>query len=89
MEETNLEIMTQQELKNGEKFHFDNETWCEENLSDDFRAGHVEFSDRFGERFHVWFNGVIIDSFKTFKATEKRLDKLFTKWNLEFTTEEV
>lgn len=81
--------MIQQELKQGKQFHFDNETWCEENLSDDFRAGYIEFSDRFSEVFLIWFNGTIIDSFKTFKATEKRLDKLFIKWNLEFKTEEL
>lgn len=79
--------MTSKELKNGEQFHFSNEIWCEENLSDDFRSGFIEFSSRFSPMFFIWFNGVIIDSFKTFKAAEKRLDKLFTKWNLEFTNE--
>ena len=46
-----IKKMTHQELKNGQSFHFDNEEWCEENLSDDVRGGWIEWNNRFN-----WFS---------------------------------
>ena len=46
--------------------------------------GFLEHTRTFNQwSYKIWFNGVIIDSFKTPKATEKRLNKLFIKHDLE------
>ena len=29
--------MTQEELKNGERFHFNNESWCEQNIKEEYQ----------------------------------------------------
>ena len=75
--------MTQKELLNGKEFHFNNEQWCEDNLSDDVRGGFIHFNDRFNV-FAIHFNGKCIQAVKTFQPAKKRLEKLFKVWNLQF-----
>ena len=79
--------MTQTELKNGQDFHFDNEQWCEQNLSDDLRGGWITWNDRFNW-FSIHFNGTCIHTSKTFNSAKKRLEKLMNDWNCEFKQEE-
>ena len=79
--------MTQVELKNGNEFHFDNEQWCEENFSDDLRCGWITWNETFNT-FAIFFNGACIHSSKTFGSAKKRLEKLMSDWNCEFTQEE-
>jgi len=78
---------TQASLKSGNILLFDNERHCIESGSDDIRAGFIRWNDRFNV-FCIFFNGICIGSFKTFKATEKRIEKLFDKWNCELTSVE-
>ena len=73
--------MTQQQLKNGIIFDFDNEKWCEENFSDELMGGHIQWCSTFG--FGIFFNGKCIHSSKTFNSMKKRLSTLMTKWNCE------
>jgi len=80
--------MTQQELKNGQDFQFDNEQWCEANLSHDFRGGWITWNDRF-QNFAIHFNGTCIHVSKTFGSAKKRLEKLMFDWNCEFKSEEL
>jgi len=76
--------MTKQDLLNGQIFEFDNQEFNEWNGTDDVDAGFIEFNQKLGS-FVIFFNNSLIHSVKTFSASQKRLDKLFTKWNLEFT----
>ena len=46
--------------------------------------GFLEHTFTFGQwSFKIWFNGIIIDSFKTPLAVEKRLNKLSVKHELK------
>jgi ectoine hydroxylase-related dioxygenase (phytanoyl-CoA dioxygenase family) len=72
----------EKQLKNKQTFHFDNEKWCEQNLSDRFIGGHIQWNLMFG--FSIFFNGACIHTSKTFKSSKKRLDKLMSDWNCEF-----
>ena len=74
--------MTKQELLNGDEFTFNNELWCEENLSDDFRSASVSFNTR-TQMFVVWFNGVVVHCSKTFKSLENKVNTLSNEWNLK------
>jgi len=76
----------EKELKNGQDFTFDNEKWCEENFTDDIRSGLITWNDRFNN-FAIHFNGACVHVSKTFKSAKKRLDKLMSDWNCEFTVE--
>lgn len=76
--------MNNKDLINGLRFNFDNEQDAINNNHDDVRMGTIEYCDTFG--FTIWFNGTIIDSRKTFKSLEKRVDLLFNKWSLNWTT---
>jgi hypothetical protein len=78
--------MTQKELIEGKVFHFSNESFCEENLIDDVRAGFISFDNRF--KFSIHFNGACIHISKTFKSAEKRLETLMLKWHCNFISEE-
>lgn len=80
--------MTKKELKNGQDFHFDNEKWCEQNLSDDLRDGWITWNDRF-QNFAIHFNGACIHTSKTFNSAKKRLEKLMSDWNCEFKSDEL
>jgi hypothetical protein len=80
--------MTKQELINGQEFEFDNESFCERHQVDDVHAGWIMFQPR-TQHFLIWFNGTIIFSSKSLSVTKKRLDKLFTKWSLEFIESEI
>jgi hypothetical protein len=80
--------MTKQDLLNGQTFEFDNQEFCEWNGTDHVDAGWIEFSRKLNS-FMIFFNGDLIHSVKTFSASEKRLNKLFNKWNLEFTETEI
>ena len=68
-------------LLDGKIFDFDNEKFCIENESDDLSSGYIGFNRG---HFTIWFNGKCIALFKTWSATEKRLKKLMSDWNLEF-----
>jgi len=79
--------MTQVELKNGNDFHFHNEQWCEENLSDDLRCGWITWETTLN-KFAIFFNGACIHTSTTFGSAKKRVEKLMNDWNCEFTQEE-
>ena len=79
--------MTQLELKNGTIFDFDNEKWCEENMSDELMGGHVQFDNRFN-LFGIFFNGKCIHTSKTFTSSKNRLEKLMSKWNCDLKRQE-
>lgn len=75
--------MTQAQLKQGQHLFFDNEQWCEDNLSDDIRCGFITFHQRF-QLFAIHFNGTCIHTSRTFSSAKKRLNKLMGDWNCEF-----
>lgn len=76
-------------LKSGETIIFDNEKFCEETQSDDFRSAECSLRN---ETKNTWANGFKIDfngglhSFKTFKAFEKKLNQLIGDFNLTLKT---
>ena len=75
-----------QQLKEGKIIHFDNVEWCERNHSVDFRGGTIELRECWGRlEFITWFNGVINHSSKTWKSSEKNMNRLFSKWNCTIT----
>ncbi len=76
-----------QQLEQGLIAHFDNEQWCEDFESDDFRGGRVEFRRFFGvnKEFAIWFNGTIVHSCKTFKSCERKLNELFDRFGCKIT----
>ena len=78
--------MKQSDLKNGIEFNFDNEKWCEETFSDDFRSGWIEWNNRL-MKFAVFFNGTCVHTSKTFKSAEAKVNNLLNDWNCEFTEE--
>jgi len=80
--------MTKQDLLNGQAFEFDNQEFSEWNGTDHVDSGWIEFSPKL-DSFLIFFNNSLIHSVKTFSASQKRLDKLFTKWNLDFTETEI
>ena len=76
------------QLKEGKIIHFDNENFCSENnLSENyFRDGSIEIRECWGRlEFITWFNGVINHSSKTWKSSEKNMNRLFSKWNCNIT----
>lgn len=79
--------MTKQELIEGKRFVFNNESHQVKIGSDDIRSAEVFFKQS-GETwltgFKIVFNGQLIHSSKTFSAMQKMLNKLIEKWNLEF-----
>jgi len=75
-----MEKVNEKDLRNGKEFYFDNEKHQTEIESDDIRTASVLFNKDYG--FHIWFNGSLISSTKTFKPMENRLNKLIKKWNL-------
>lgn len=75
--------MKERELKERKFIDFNNDEWCGENESDDFRGGHVQWDGRFN-LFSIFFNGTCIYTSKTFISTKKRLDNLMIKWNCKF-----
>lgn len=76
-------MLTQDKLKNGQDFHFDNEKWCEQNLSDDLSEGWIEWNNRFG-KFLIHFNGTLIHTSNTFNSAKKTLEKLMSIRECEF-----
>ena len=72
-----IEIMNEKDLKNGQDFHFENE---------ELECGSITWNDRF-KNFAIEFNGKCIHTSKTFKTAEKRLEKLMSEFNCEFTEE--
>ena len=70
-------------LRNGEDIHFDNEEWCEDNLSDDLMCGWVTYHAGYG-LFAILFNGACIHTSKTFSSAKKRLEKLMSDWHCKF-----
>ena len=81
-----MKTLTEKALKEGKAFVFDNEEFQTAIKNDDIRSAEVSFHKAehgFPDRFHVWFNGKLIHSAKTFKATQKRLNVLIDKWNLK------
>lgn len=79
---------TQQLLKDGKCFHFDNEQHCIDNNEDDFRGAHIWFNQEgpsWSHGFKIMFNGKLIHSSKTFKSLQKRFDLLKNRWFLQFT----
>ena len=80
---------TQQELKSGKQFLFNNENHQIMIGDDDIRSAMICFDGEdsglpsWGHGFKIWFNGALIHSCKTFKSLESRLGKLIEKWNLE------
>ena len=74
------------QLTAGKIIHFNNDQWCEENLSDDMRGGRIEHRECFRTLFfQIWFNGTLIHSSKTWKSCEKKMDDLFQKWGCKIT----
>ena len=80
--------MTKQDLLNGQIFEFDNQEFNEWNGTDDVDAGWIEFSPKLNS-FLIFFNNSLIHSVKTFSASQKKLNFLFAKWNLQFTETEI
>ena len=80
-----------EKLLSGEEVLFNNESWCEQNVSDDFRQASLSFTDHgptWSHGFKLWFNGQLLHAPKTFKSLENRLSKLSEKWNLELAENE-
>lgn len=75
-----------QHLKEGKEIIFNNEKWCEDTFSDDFRIAECTFRN---ENKNTWANGYKISfngayySYKTFDAFLKKLTQLKKDWNLE------
>ena len=70
----------QSRLKQGETLFFDNELFCQENESDDFRCAECVFSSN---GFKMSFNGGFY-SYKTFNAFQNKLNQLTNDFNLTF-----
>ena len=71
-------------ILNGKIIDFDNEKFCNENMTDDLMSGYIGYRGRPRNGFFIiWFNGKCIALFKSWSATEKRLTKLMSDWNLE------
>ena len=75
--------MKNKDLKEGVIFSFNNEEYCNLIESDNIRGGYIGYNKMFNI-YIIHFNGINIYSSKTFKASEKRLKILFTKWSLQF-----
>ena len=78
------------ELLNGKHFSLNNENWCVENESDDFRGADVWFDQSGGWKggFKILFNGELVHCSKTFPSLKKKLDSLISRWHLEVVTTE-
>jgi hypothetical protein len=82
--------LTEKALREGKTFVFDNEKHQISIEGDDLRAAEVKFREPTGQwnwasEFHLWFNGELIHTCKTFKSVNNRLNKLIEKWHLELT----
>lgn len=75
-------------LKQGQTIIFDNDAFCNENQSDDFRIAQCHFVNEkintWANGFKIEFNGKLIHSSKTFKSFENKLNELKRCWTLEF-----
>lgn len=70
-----------QQLKDGLILHFDNDQFCEDFESDDFRCGQIELSESFGEiKFTTWFNGTINHSSIGIDSSLNNLERLCRKF---------
>ena len=82
--------MTTKELKqfliDGQDIMFDNEKFCAETQSDDFKVAQCTFTSAgrisLLDGFQIRFNGALF-VFKTFVAFEKKLIKLKQQFSLE------
>ena len=76
--------MSNEELKNGTTFFFNNEEHQNNIGGDDIRDCEVLFTEQnlSARPYQIWFNGSLIYSSKTFRGVKNRLDKLASKWNL-------
>ena len=75
------------QARKGKEVVFNNQADQLRKKEDDIREGSLVFGNsRAGgsQVFLIWFNGICISSLKTPSAVEKRLNKLFDKWSLEF-----
>ena len=70
-------------LKDGYLVYFDNEEFCSDTYSDDFRTGTIEYLETFGElNFMVYFNGEFVKCSKTWKPCENKLIQLIDDFNV-------
>jgi len=73
-------------LKQGQTVIFDNDRFCTENESDNFRVAECGFRNEtkntWANGFKIQFNGALL-TFKTFKSFENRLNELKRCWSLE------
>jgi len=70
-----------QQLKDGLILHFDNEKFCNEMLSDDYRGGTIELRQSFGDLlFTTWFNGTINHTSKGIESSLRNLERLCKKF---------
>ena len=74
-------------LKQGETIIFNNELFCTENQSDDFREAYLEFinKDKYNwvNGYKIYFNGGYY-SYKTFTSFKRKLDQLINDFNLTY-----
>ena len=74
------------QLLQGRRFLYNNENYCIEHESDDFRGAevwHEKSSHTWLQGFKIMFNGELVHCSKTFVSMNKRLNQLIIKWNLE------
>lgn len=71
-------------LKKGETIIFDNEMFCEENKSDDFRSAECDYY-QYNKSFNflIKFNGAFYN-YKTFQGFQNKLNQLISDFNLTF-----
>ena len=74
--------MTEEDLKNGMVFKFNNKTWCDNNGKDEYQKGYISINHF--KRIIIMFNGSCLQATKSFTTTKMRLEKLFKDWHLEF-----
>jgi hypothetical protein len=77
----NLIKKNQEIMKVTEKQLKEKETICFENQD---HSGHIQFNKK-NNHFGIFFNGICIQSSKTFMPSKKKLTILFEKHNLQFT----
>ena len=67
-------------LKQGKEVIYNNEVFCEENFSDDFREAKCDFKNG---SFRIYFNGAFIHLSKTFKSVERKITQLKKDFSLQ------